>query len=78
MNRIALFTAALLFSAHLAAQLGEAAVADVLDRYHRAAATADWDFYFDLLSKDAVFLGTDVSERWPKAVFREYADGRSS
>jgi len=22
---------------------------------------------------DAVFLGTDVSERWPKAVFREYA-----
>ena len=78
MNRVALFTVALLFSTHLAAQLGEAAVADVLDRYHRAAATADWDVCFDLLSEDAVFLGTDVSERWPKAVFREYAGGRSS
>lgn len=73
MYRIVLFTAALLFSTHLAAQLEEAAVADVLDRYHQAAASADWDTYFDLLSEDAVFLGTDVSERWPKAVFREYA-----
>lgn len=78
MNRIALFTIALMFSTHLSAQLEQAAIADVLDRYHRAAATADWDVYFDLLSEDAVFLGTDVSERWPKAVFREYAGGRSS
>jgi ketosteroid isomerase-like protein len=78
MNRIVLFVVALLFSTHLTAQLEEAAIADVLDRYHRAAASADWDTYFNVLSEDAVFIGTDVSERWPKAVFREYAGGRSS
>ncbi|MCY4264166.1 MAG: nuclear transport factor 2 family protein [Gammaproteobacteria bacterium] len=55
----------------------EAAVVMVLDQYHQAAATADWTVYFDLMSEDAVFLGTDVGERWPKAQFREYAGTRS-
>ena len=77
MKQIGLFFLILLFSSQATAQLQKAAIADVLDRYHAAAATADWSAYFDLLSEDAVFLGTDVSERWPKAVFREYASGRS-
>ncbi len=55
----------------------EAAIAAVLDAYHAAAATGDWDNYFDLMSDDGVFLGTDASERWPKEVFRQYAAGRS-
>jgi hypothetical protein len=64
----------ILFSCSSAsAQSDDAAVDAVLDGYHQAAAVADWQTYFDLLSEDAVFLGTDVSERWPKAVFREYA-----
>lgn len=52
------------------------AVARVLDRFHEAAAAADWDAYFGLMSEDAVFLGTDASERWPREAFREYAAGR--
>jgi len=72
-----LFTNALLLillsSSTASAQSDESAVAAVLDGYHQAAAEADWQTYFDLLSEDAVFLGTDVSERWPKAVLREYA-----
>lgn len=55
----------------------ESAVNAVLDNYHRAAAAGDWDNYFDLMSEDGVFLGTDAGERWPKAVFREYAGNRS-
>ncbi|NKB33565.1 MAG: protein with SnoaL 3 domain, NTF 2 superfamily [Pseudomonadales bacterium] len=49
----------------------------VLDSYHDAASQGDWDRYFDLMSEDGVFLGTDAAERWPKEVFREYAAGRS-
>jgi len=51
----------------------EAAVAVVLDAFHAAAARADEEAYFALLAEDAVFLGTDATERWPKAAFREYA-----
>lgn len=51
----------------------EAAIAAVLDAFHRAAAHADETTYFDLLDDDAVFLGTDATERWTKAQFRAYA-----
>ena len=48
-------------------------VAMVLDDWHAAAAAADEDAYFSHLSDDAVFLGTDATERWTKAQFRAYA-----
>lgn len=49
----------------------------VLNSYHQAAATADWDSYFSLMSEDGVFLGTDASERWTKQEFQRYAAGSS-
>lgn len=42
----------------------ETSIGDVLDRFHRAAAEADGAVYFSLLTDDAVFLGTDITERW--------------
>ncbi len=30
-------------------------------------------YYIDLFANDAVFFGTDISERWPKVEFNEYA-----
>jgi phosphohistidine phosphatase SixA len=45
----------------------------VLDRFHECAARADLDGYFSLLSSDAVFLGTDASERWERDAFRTWA-----
>lgn len=51
----------------------ERAVAAVLDDWHRAAAQADEARYFGHLAEDAVFLGTDATERWPKAAFRTWA-----
>ncbi|MEX0962813.1 MAG: nuclear transport factor 2 family protein [Pseudohongiellaceae bacterium] len=47
----------------------------VLDSYHAAAATADWGTYFDLMSEDGVFIGTDARERWSKSEFRQYSSG---
>ncbi|TPH15137.1 nuclear transport factor 2 family protein [Litorilituus lipolyticus] len=48
-------------------------VSNVLDGFHKAAAIGDGATYFNLLSDDAVFLGTDASERWSKDEFKKYA-----
>ncbi len=46
--------------------------ADVLDSFHQAAANADAKQYFDQLADNAIFLGTDGSERWSKSDFKNY------
>jgi ketosteroid isomerase-like protein len=51
----------------------EAAVAAVLDDWHAAAAAADEARYFGHFTPDAVFLGTDSTERWNVQEFRRYA-----
>lgn len=51
----------------------ERAVAAVLDAWHAAAATADEDAYFSHFTPDAVFLGTDATERWTVVEFRAFA-----
>ena len=48
-------------------------VAAVLDDWHAAAAAADEERYFGHFASDGVFLGTDDSERWTVAEFRDYA-----
>jgi ketosteroid isomerase-like protein len=50
-----------------------AAVSTVLDAFHSAASRADEEAYFALLAPNAVFLGTDATERWDKAAFRAFA-----
>lgn len=54
-------------------QEAEDAVAEVLDRFHRAAAEADAETYFSLLADGAVYLGTDAGERWSVDDFRAFA-----
>ncbi len=51
----------------------ERAVSAVLDALHDAASKADFDRYFGLFAEDAVFLGTDATERWSVADFKAYA-----
>ena len=51
----------------------QGAVAGVLDAWHAAAAAADEETYFAALTPDAVFLGTDATERWTRDDFRKYA-----
>lgn len=55
------------------AQDAEDAINSVLDDFHSAAAAADWARYFDLMSEDGVFIGTDAAERWTKSEFQPYA-----
>ncbi len=51
----------------------EGAVAAVLDDWHAAAAAADEARYFGHFAPEAVFLGTDATERWSVEEFRRYA-----
>jgi ketosteroid isomerase-like protein len=51
----------------------EGAINRVMDDFHDAAASADFDRYFGHFAKDAVFLGTDASERWTRDQFMAYA-----
>ena len=58
-----------------------AALDRLLDELHAAAARSDGPAYFELFTEDAVFIGTDVRERWSLAQFRArsepiFADGR--
>ncbi len=48
-------------------------VSRTLDRWHRAAAEADFDTYFSLMDRDAIFVGTDASEVWNKDAFMAFA-----
>jgi ketosteroid isomerase-like protein len=50
------------------------AVGAVLDAFHRAASEADGDRYFGFFAEDAVFLGTDASERWSVEEFQAFAE----
>lgn len=52
------------------------AINSILDGFHNAAAKADWETYFNLMSEDGIFLGTDAAERWTKSEFQAYASNR--
>jgi ketosteroid isomerase-like protein len=54
--------------------LANDAVSQTIDRFHLAAANANYDEYFKLFAEDAVFLGTDGNERWTKEEFKAYVN----
>lgn len=45
----------------------------LLDQWHRAAATADENIFFGSMGADAIYIGTDVTERWTKAEFEAWS-----
>jgi ketosteroid isomerase-like protein len=51
-------------------------IAQTLDAWHAAAARADEEAYFAYFTPDAVFLGTDPTERWTRDEFRRWAHPR--
>ncbi|MEM8763126.1 MAG: nuclear transport factor 2 family protein [Bacteroidota bacterium] len=49
------------------------AIDNMLDKWHLAAANADFDVYFGLMTDDGVFLGTDATENWQNAEFKAFS-----
>ncbi|WP_054852192.1 nuclear transport factor 2 family protein [Olleya sp. ITB9] len=44
-----------------------------LDAWHDAAANADFDAYFESMTSDAIFIGTDATENWTLNQFKDYS-----
>lgn len=44
-----------------------------LGAWHKAAADAKFDTYFNLMTDDAIFIGTDATENWIKPDFKVWA-----
>ena len=75
--RMLLILAVMLPATSLADHHHADAVAAVIDDFHDAAAHGDKDRYLGHMTDDAVFMGTDEWERWPKEpAFRDYVDSR--
>ena len=53
--------------------VSKANISSTLDDWHKAAAAAHYDDYFDLMADDAVFIGTDAIENWNKKAFQAYS-----
>ncbi|MGL2965237.1 nuclear transport factor 2 family protein [Flavobacterium sp. XGLA_31] len=51
----------------------KAQINTTLDAWHQAAAEANFKNYFDALTDDAVFIGTDATEHWDKKAFEVFA-----
>ncbi|MGW9684926.1 nuclear transport factor 2 family protein [Flagellimonas sp. 2504JD1-5] len=48
-------------------------IAGLLDQWHQAAANADYEAYFGMMTSDGVFIGTDATENWQNEAFREFS-----
>ena len=71
---ILLFPAAATADKHVAER---AAIGALIDDFHDAAKHGDKKRYLGHMTDDAVFMGTDEWERWPKHPdFSTYVDGR--
>jgi len=67
----------LLLAMSFTASADDAAIAAVIDDFHDAAAHGDNARYLGHMTDDAVFMGTDEWERWPKQPdFVDYVGGR--
>jgi hypothetical protein len=45
----------------------------LLNNWHKAAAEANFDNYFNAMTDDAIFIGTDATENWNKKDFAAFA-----
>lgn len=78
--RSAVFALVIASSSPIAPLAGQADARDevsaILDALHEAASEADFDRYFSLYAGEAVFLGTDATERWTREEFMDYTKAR--
>lgn len=53
--------------------VNSSSVNSIIDTWHNAAAQANFDDYFNLMTSDAVFIGTDASENWQLKEFKAFS-----
>lgn len=45
----------------------------IIDNWHKAAAAANYEAYFEAMSEESIFIGTDATENWSKKQFQVFA-----
>jgi ketosteroid isomerase-like protein len=55
------------------AKSAEENINQVVDAWHKAAADADFEGYFNLMTSEGVFIGTDATENWQNVAFRAFS-----
>ena len=68
-----LITSLVMLSAFIKADEQRGAIDALIDGLHQDAHEANFQTYFDHYSVDAIFLGTDKTERWTVEEFKAYA-----
>lgn len=51
----------------------KALINSTLDNWHKAASEANFEAYFNLMSADGVFIGTDATENWQNKAFKNFS-----
>ncbi len=51
----------------------KALITTMLDNWHKAAANADYNAYFNVMTEESIFIGTDATENWNKEAFQKFA-----
>lgn len=49
------------------------AINQTIEAWHKAAAEANFEKYFSLMTSDGVFIGTDPTENWQNVAFRAFS-----
>ena len=73
MQKGALIIIALFFLSFTTIEKEREEINTLLNNWHKAAATADFKNYFEALTDDAIFIGTDATENWDKKEFQAFA-----
>lgn len=63
----------LLISSCIFAQTPKEQITKTLDNWHLAAAQVRFDDYMNVLTNDAIYIGTDATENWNKTQFIAFA-----
>ncbi len=68
-----IFFSFVLFLSFLGFSQEKTQIARVLDQWHQAAAEANFEAYFGLMTDDAIFIGTDATENWTYQEFKAFS-----
>lgn len=49
------------------------AINKVLEAWHKSAAEANFETYFEAMTNESIFIGTDASENWKNTDFKEFS-----
>ena len=63
----------MLLTTQFVASQNKETINTTLDNWHKAAAEANFNNYFNVMTEDAIYIGTDPTENWNKQEFIKFS-----